>query len=580
MKTKTVCNKKITIIIFFMLMITPFIIQAQDTIYVDIDATGNDDGTSWVDAYKYLQDALLHNSVLTNGDEIWVAEGTYYPDEGDTLADNNRFATFQLNLTPNISLYGGFNGTETSLDQRNIAVNETILSGDLNKDDPANLIDNTWHVVTCDYATQGTTIDGFTITAGNASGSDPYNKGAGIYSLNAQTNIRNCIIKNNSATDGGGIYNDGASLTIINCIFLNNSASQNGGGMYNETGSNPSLYNCTFSNNTAGTNGNGIYNISPPNLINCIVWGTSTDQVYNSGTCNPSVIYSNIKVATGDTYNDGYTENDSLNINSDPLFRNANSNLLLNSGSPCFGTGTAVDNTDTHIPDTDKDSRPRPLPESATNIDMGAYEQFDSDGSLPVQLFLFSASCENVSVVLSWRTESEVDHQGFILERKEKNRAYQIIASYEIHEALRAQDNTSSSTDYEFNDEHVIPGTTYYYRLSDVSTQGHITAYPPVSITVDKPPLEIKLDNAYPNPFNPQTYIGYHLPGKTRVRLTVVDMLGRKVKNLYNDMQNAGNYHVYWNGNDDTGNQCPSGVYIIQLQTVNITKTRKVMLLK
>ncbi len=564
-------------IFIFLLLILPVVTLSQTVYYVDADASDGGDGSNWTNAYKYLQDAL-NDPNLTNGDEIWVAEGIYYPDEGDGQVNGDSLSTFQLNISPNISLYGGFNGTETSLDERNIAVNETILSGDLNQDDPSTS-DNTWHVVTCDHATKGTTIDGFTITAGNASGSDPHNKGAGIYSLNSQANIRNCTIKNNTATDGSGMYNDGSSLLIVNCIFLNNSATQNGGGMYNINGANPSLYNCTFSNNTASTRGNGIYNISPPNLINCIVWGTSTDQVYNSGECNPSVIYSNIRVSEGETYNDYDSENDYRNINDDPLFKNANSNLRLQSGSPCFGTGTPADTTDSEIPDTDKDGRPRPLPEDDDRIDMGAYEQYD-DGSLPVQLFLFSASCENGAVVLTWRTESEVDHQGFILERKEKNRAYQVIASYETHAELKGEDNTSSSTDYEFIDENVFPGTTYYYRPSDVSTQGHITKYPPVSITVDELPREIKLDDAYPNPFNPQTYIGYHLPERTKVRLTVVDMLGRKVKNLYNDVQSAGNYHVYWNGQDNAGNRCPSGVYIIQLQTADITRTKKVMLLK
>jgi len=563
-------------IFIFLLLILPAVVLAQTIYYVDADATGNNDGTSWENAYIYLQDAL-NDPDLASGDTIWVAEGTYYPDETTADDSDDRIDTFLLLF--NVFLYGGFDGTENKRNQRNIASNETILSGDITQNDPGNLDDNTWHVVTGAY----TTIDGFTITAGNASGSDPYNKGAGIYNNGAQPTIKNCTIKNNSATDGGGMYNDNADPLIVNCIFLSNSASNNGGGMYNTNGANPDLYNCTFSNNTALTNGDGMYNGSPPNLKNCIIWGTSTDQIYNS-SCNPSVIYSNINVASS-VYNDGGNSNDYRNIKEDPLFRNANSNLLLQDDSPCFGAGSPADTTEVNpladdFPTTDKDGRPRPLPESATHIDMGAYEQFDSDGSLPVQLFLFSASCENGAVILSWRTESEVDHQGFILERKEENRAYQTIASYETHDDLKGEDNTSASTDYEYMDENVLPGTTYYYRLSDVSVQGHITHYPPISITVNEPPREIKLDDAYPNPFNPCTYIGYHLPEKTRVRLTVVDMLGRKVKNLYNDVQNAGNYHVYWNGQDNAGNRCPSGVYIIQLQTADITRTKKVMLLK
>ncbi|MFO7889270.1 MAG: T9SS type A sorting domain-containing protein [bacterium] len=615
------CKQQKILLITFLLLIIPVIIRAQTIFYVDSAAAGNNNGSNWTDAYNHLQDAL---SNAASGDEIWVAEGTYYPDEGSSQTPDDRESTFQLSA--NINIYGGFNGTEENLDQRNISLYETILSGDLQQDDQSggDNSDNAYHVVT--GAT--TTIDGFTITAGNANGTDPLNKGAGLYNSSASPDIYNCTFDrnnaeyggamanytssnpiitdcifqnntavsdggaifndnsnadlfsctfdNNSANKGGALYNDNSSYEITNCIFINNSANQAGGGgaLYNQ-GSTPALYNCTFYNNTASGNGDGIYNdYSYPKIINCIMWGTD-DQIKNSNS-GPIVTHSDIQ-----NYDEIYHfgSEDICNIHADPLFRNAaEGNLLLQSGSPCLGTGTPV--SESGPPTTDKDGRSRPLPATADSIDIGAYEQFDSDGSLPVELFLFSATCENGYVLLYWKTESEVDHQGFILERKETNGDYQKIASYETHDKLKSQGNTSSSTEYEFFDENVFPGSTYYYRLSDVSIQGHITKYPPISITLDNLPLKAKLDNAYPNPFNPQTYIGYHLPEKTQVRLTVVDMLGRKVKKLYENVQSAGNYHVYWNGKNNSGHQCPSGVYIIQLQTAAITKTKKVMLLK
>src|SRR4029078_3732534 len=90
-------------------------------------AGGN--GLSWETAFKYLQDALFATGSCNT--EIWVAQGIYYPDEGNGLADNDRNLSF--NMKNGVAIYGGFNGTETNIDQRNSNVYITYLSGDLLK---------------------------------------------------------------------------------------------------------------------------------------------------------------------------------------------------------------------------------------------------------------------------------------------------------------------------------------------------------------------------------------------------------------------------------------------------------------
>ena len=92
-----------------------------DVIYVDIDATGADDGTSWSNAFTDLQAALAASA---SGDEIWVAEGTYLPTD---TADR----TISFAMKDGVGIYGGFDGTETLRSQRNPAVNVTVLSGDI-----------------------------------------------------------------------------------------------------------------------------------------------------------------------------------------------------------------------------------------------------------------------------------------------------------------------------------------------------------------------------------------------------------------------------------------------------------------
>ena len=104
-----------------------------EVIYVDADATGANDGSSWADAYNFLQDAL---TAAWSGDEIRIAQGIYTPDTN--LADPNgsgdRTATFQL--INGVTIKGGYAGEGTpDPNARDIELYETILTGDLNGDD-------------------------------------------------------------------------------------------------------------------------------------------------------------------------------------------------------------------------------------------------------------------------------------------------------------------------------------------------------------------------------------------------------------------------------------------------------------
>jgi hypothetical protein len=205
------------------------------------------------------------------------------------------------------------------------------------------------------------------------------------------------------------------------------------------------------------------------------------------------------------------------------------------------------------------------------------------DASLPVGLVSFSARPEGSTVTLSWVTESETNNLGFILERSEEN-VWTQIASYQSHNALKGQGNTSSRTEYSFTDRNVEFGETYSYRLFDVDIKGKMNVHAPVSITLTKLsenlPGVTALEKAYPNPFNPQTYIAYQLAEDTDVNISVLDMLGRQVKTLYAGQQFVGSYHVYWNGTNENDTKAPSGNYIIRMQTKHITQLQKVMLIK
>jgi hypothetical protein len=269
-----------------------------EIIYVDADATGANDGSSWADAYNYLQDALC---AAVSGDEIRVDQGIYKPDEDSAHPNGTGSRTATFRLKNGVALRGSYAGFgEPAPDTRDIDLYETILSGDLNYDDGpdfANNYENSYHVVTGSGTNDTAVLDGFTITGGNANGSKPYDRGGGMFNNNNSsptvTNctfsgnsavyygggmanyqssslmVTNCIFSDNSAEYGGGMANyQSSSLMVINCIFSDNSA-EYGGGIRNWNSS-PTVTNCTFSGNSASSSGGGMLNSSSsPTVTNC-----------------------------------------------------------------------------------------------------------------------------------------------------------------------------------------------------------------------------------------------------------------------------------------------------------------------
>ncbi|TGO02189.1 hypothetical protein PN36_29160 [Candidatus Thiomargarita nelsonii] len=258
-----------------------------------------------------------------------------------------------------IYIYGGFDGSETQLEQRDWKANVTTVDGN--------------DTVRGFNIQASVGIDGFTITNGNAgNGGGIYvndvftvfiancvfdsnsvtDGGGGIYNSKAHLTIENSSFFDNIATkSGGGIFNNRSSLSITNSLFYDNSASK-GGGIYNYSSS-PTIMNCTFARNSGG-----IYNAyySSPNITNSIVWGNSSYQINAGGT----VTYSDIE---GGHDGEG-------NIEADPLFEKGQPpgkpDFHLKAGSPAIDTGTAES-----APDSDLDGNPRP---NGQGYDMGAYE--------------------------------------------------------------------------------------------------------------------------------------------------------------------------------------------------------------
>ncbi|NQT03477.1 MAG: hypothetical protein HQ580_15730, partial [Planctomycetes bacterium] len=329
-------------IVLIAILLCPF--AYSKTIYVDDDAIGTNDGTSWENAYVYLQEALAHANTAEKPVEIRVAQGVYRPNIGLVAIPEFDWRTTTFQLINGVTIEGGYAGIdEPDPNVRDVEIFETILSGDLNGDDievvnPKDLLDepsradNSYHVVTGSGTNETAVLNGFTIIAGNANKFGLlHGTGGGMKNQSGTPRIANCnfswnsaifaggvdndrgnpifincdISKNYAQASGGGMNNLQCSPTLINCLFYGNSAMM-GGGMEN-INSHPMLTNCTFSGNSIIFGPGAIRNLgSKPILTNCILWGNSSDQI------DPRAIvsYSNIQ---GGWEGEG-------NIDVDPLF--------------------------------------------------------------------------------------------------------------------------------------------------------------------------------------------------------------------------------------------------------------------
>ena len=88
-------------------------------------------------------------------------------------------------------------------------------------------------------------------------------------------------------------------------------------------------------------------------------------------------------------------------------------------------------------------------------------------------------------------------------------------------------------------------------------------------------PIEYKLHNNFPNPFNPSTVVRFSLPVATQVSLKVYDVMGREVQTLVNERVQAGSYEVKFDGSN-----LNSGVYFYRIITDEFNDTRRMLLLK
>jgi hypothetical protein len=313
--------------------------------------------------------------MASGGDEIWVKRGTYG-------------LSSSIFVPIKVGIYGGFAGSEIQRDQRDWRRNITKIDGN-------------YSVYHCFYIVASATIDGFTITRGNATGEAELgdDSGGGFFITQCAPTIANCSIIDNFAIGGAGIFNYFYSSPVItNCTIAGNSSGYGGGGIFNESDSSPIITNsiitgniadtaggggiwnlgysspvitnCTIEGNNATSGAGGIWNqdYSYPDITNSIIWGnTDEPQMYSNATSTPVVTYCDFQ---GGYIGEG-------NIDSDPLFVSGD-NYHLQESSPCIDKG---DNSAPELPGIDFDGNSRVIDgdsDGTATVDMGADEFISS----------------------------------------------------------------------------------------------------------------------------------------------------------------------------------------------------------
>jgi hypothetical protein len=289
-----------------------------------------------------------------------------------------------------------------------------------------------------------------------------YDNSGGIHISNSYPTISNSIIKNNFASSkSGGIGFSSSSPTLTNTLIVNNTAGDKGGAMYLSSEAWPIMVNVTICNNSSAWSAIHCDTGSRPNLINCILWNNSPDEILFDNGDAIVISYSNVRNGWGGTGN----------INEYPLFTGTGNNQYsLQEASPCVDAG--IPNTSgLMLPPWDLIGNLRIWDgdgNGIANIDMGAYEY----GSLPYVDVNYNAIIQppdfslfqnypnpfNPSTTISFNISSELNDNAVVSIFNLKG---QLIKTYSINSG-----QTSITWNGEDEFEKTVTSGIYLYKLN------------------------------------------------------------------------------------------------------------------
>lgn len=187
---------------------------------------------------------------------------------------------------------------------------------------------------------------------------------------------------------------------------------------------------------------------------------------------------------------------------------------------------------------------------------------------IPVELTSFTGNVNNLGqVILNWQTATELNNQGFEIERRTESSEFRTIGFVE------GAGTVTETRNYSYIDKSVEQGINIY-RLKQIDFDGTFAYSDEVEVDVTAP-LTFDLAQNYPNPFNPSTSIKYSVPEASNVKLSVYNLVGEEVAVLVNGFVQAGTFEVSFDASN-----LSTGVYLYKLQSANSVQTKKMMLLK
>ncbi|MGI6394867.1 MAG: hypothetical protein ACOX2F_09130 [bacterium] len=223
-------------------------------IFVDLEAKGKNDGSSWQNAFTELQPAI---NAAEKGDSIWIAKGIYYPTSvhdivtADEFVNEEEFNQYKhFRLKGGVEVYGGFKGNETDTSERTTDLEdedypETILSCDIGVADDSS--DNCFHLFFHPEELkfdEPAVLDRVIMVGGVAAEDKPHNSGGAMYNDGSNIILKDCAFYENVAYfgSGGAIYNKNSTIEIVDSVFIDNSSygdgqledAIGGGAIYNE----------------------------------------------------------------------------------------------------------------------------------------------------------------------------------------------------------------------------------------------------------------------------------------------------------------------------------------------------------
>ncbi|MCL1875868.1 MAG: hypothetical protein FWF87_06380 [Synergistaceae bacterium] len=301
---KIICIKFVSFVLVLFAIVLSATLATGETfrcgrLFVTQDGAGSKDGTSWENASSDLKSLM---DSIDGEAEIWVASGTYSP--GEESVDT-------FSLKKGIMIYGGFAGTESTIEERDVKKNSTILSG-------GNISRNAAVVTARNGALSGDTrLDGFTVTGGGNTTS-----GGGLYTeINSSPLITECVFTANTAYLGGGaVYNYYSSPYMIDCTFSGNkSLIENGGGISNYYSS-PTFANCSFLKNEA-VYGGGMFSFGAKIVVLNSTFSDNNSYSRGAGMSN----YNASVTVTGSAFSGNHAEEyggGMYNEDSEPVISN------------------------------------------------------------------------------------------------------------------------------------------------------------------------------------------------------------------------------------------------------------------